>query len=114
MAVSKSRKTVRTISFEVRTTKPLSVGPQIFVSGNQKMLGSWRADALPLTRMGENAWSAQAQLPVGDVIEYKFTRGSWSTEAVGTDGVIPGNHEVRPGGDITVRHTIAAWKDQFD
>jgi|APTNR8051073442_1049403.scaffolds.fasta_scaffold00025_55 hypothetical protein len=114
MAVSKNRKTQRTVLFEVRTAKPLAVGQQVFVTGNQKMLGFWRADALPLTRMGENTWSGQAILPVTEAVEYKFTRGSWSTEAVGSDGVVPGNHELRAGGDITVRHTVAAWKDQFD
>ena len=114
MAVSKSRKTQRTVLFEVRTTKPLPVGQQVFVTGNQKMLGHWRADALPLTRMGENAWSGQAILPVGEAIEYKITRGSWDTEAAGADGTVPGNHVLRPGGDTTVRHAVAAWKDQFD
>ena len=114
MAVRKSRKTQRTVLFEVRTTKPLSVGQQVFISGNQKMLGHWRADALPLTRMGENFWSGQALLPVDESIEYKITRGSWATEAVGADGVAPANAELRPGGDTTVRHTVPAWKDMFD
>lgn len=114
MATSKNRKTQRTVLFEVRTAKPLPVGQQVFVTGNQKMLGHWRADALPLTRMGENAWSGQAILPVGETVEYKFTRGSWDTEAVNPQGVVPGNHELKPGGDLTVRHTVAAWKDQFD
>jgi hypothetical protein len=114
MAISKSRKTQRTVLFDIRTAKPLPVGQQVFISGNQKMLGHWRADALPLTRMGENAWSGQAILPVAEIIEYKVTRGSWDTEAVTADGVVPDNHELRPGGDVTVRHTIAAWNDQFD
>jgi hypothetical protein len=114
MATSKSRKTQRTVLFDIRTAKPLPVGQQIFVTGDQKMLGHWRADALPLTRMGENAWSGQAILPVSDSIEYKLTRGSWDTEAVEADGTVPGNFVLRPGGDTTLRHSIAAWKDQFD
>lgn len=114
MATSKVRKTQRNVLFEVRTAKPLPVGQQVFVTGNQKMLGNWRADALPLTRMGENAWSGQAILPVSEAIEYKFTRGSWDTEAAGADGTVPDNAILRPGGDATVRHAVAAWKDQFD
>ena len=114
MAKAKARKVQRTIVFDVRTTKPLPVGQQIFVSGNQKMLGHWRADALPLTRMGENAWAGQAILPVGEAIEYKLTRGSWGTEEAGADGTVPGNYEAKAGGDLTVRHTVVAWKDQFD
>ncbi len=114
MATSKNRKTQRTVLFEVRTAKPLPVGQQVFISGNQKMLGHWRADALPLTRMGENLWSGQALLPIGETIELKITRGSWDTEAVDAKGVVPGNLELRPGGDTTLRHTVVAWKDQFD
>jgi len=114
MANGKTRKTQRTVLFDIRTAKPLPVGQQIFVSGNQKMLGHWRPDALPLTRMGENAWSGQAILSVAETVEYKLTRGSWDTEAVEADGTIPGNFVLKSGGDTTVRHSVAAWRDQFD
>lgn len=114
MATSKVRKTQRTVQFEVKTTKPLPVGQQVFVAGNQRMLGNWRADGLPLTRMGENVWSGHAILSVADSIEFKITRGSWDTESVTEAGVVPGNQVIKPGGDTTLRLTVAAWRDQFD
>lgn len=112
MAAPKNRKTQRTVTFEVKTVKPLSVGQQIFITGDAKMLGHWRPDGLPLTRMGENVWSGHAIVPVTETVEYKITRGSWDTEALGEDGVVPGNHVLRPGGDVAARHVVTTWKDQ--
>lgn len=114
MASSKVRKTQRTVQFEVKTLKPLPVGQQVFVSGTQRVLGNWRPDGVPLTRMGENVWAGHAILPVADAIEFKVTRGSWATEAVDDQGVVPGNHVIKAGGDTTFRVTVAAWRDQFD
>ena len=42
------------------------------------------------------------------------TEGLLLFEAAGADGTVPDNAELRPGGDTTARHTVAAWKDQFD
>lgn len=112
MAAAKSRKTVRIVLFEVKTSRPLPIGQQVFICGSDKRLGNWRADGLPLTRMGENAWSGHAQLPVAEAVEYKITRGSWGTEALDEKGQIPGNHVLKPGGDITVRHSVASWLDE--
>lgn len=114
MSAAKSRKTVRTVLFEVKTSRPLPIGQQIFVSGSDRRLGNWRADGLPLTRMAENAWSGQAQLPVAEAVEYKITRGSWTTEAIDEAGQIPGNHVLKPGGDLTVRHVVPGWLDETD
>lgn len=110
MTEPKKRKTQRTVTFEVKTAKPLPVGQQVFIAGGAKVLGNWRADGLPLTRMGENVWSGYAILPVGDAVEYKITLGYWDGEALDEKGVTPGNFVLKPGGDITVRHLVTAWK----
>lgn len=114
MTAARIRKTTRTVTFEVKTAKPLPVGQQVFIAGAPKPLGAWRPDGLPLTRMGENQWAGHAILPVSDAIEYKITRGSWDTEAVNEDGLVPGNHELKPGGDVTARHAVVTWKDMLD
>lgn len=113
MAAPRTRKTQRTVQFEVKTLKPLPVGQQVFVTGNARMLGHWKADGLPLTRMGENAWAGHAILPVAEAVEFKVTRGLWDTEEVAADGAVPGNHVLKAGGDTTARVSVSAWKDQF-
>jgi hypothetical protein len=110
MAAPKQRKTQRTVTFEVKTARALPVGQQVFIAGGAKVLGHWRPDGLPLTRMGENAWSGYAILPVNETVEYKITRGDWDGEALNDTGLVPGNHVLKPGGDITVRHVVPAWK----
>lgn len=111
MAAPRQRKTQRTVTFEIRTTKPLPVGQQVFIAGGTKALGNWRPDGLPLTRMGENVWSGSAMLPVNDEVEYKITLGDWNSEALDDEGNIPNNFVLKPGGDVTVRHTVKAWKN---
>ncbi|MCZ7592039.1 MAG: hypothetical protein M5U15_07720 [Kiritimatiellae bacterium] len=110
MAAPKTRKTQRTATFEIKTVRPLKVGQQVFIAGGAKVLGNWRADGLPLTRMGENLWAGYAILPVTETVEYKITLGDWDSEALDENGITPGNFALKPGGDITLRHIVGTWK----
>jgi hypothetical protein len=112
MAVKKSRRTDRTVIFEIKTSTPLPVGQQVFVAGNQDMLGRWKPDGLPLTRMGENLWTGIAILSATDPVEYKITRGSWDSEEIAEDGNPPMNTVLKPGGDTTIRRTVYGWYDE--
>ncbi len=109
-AAPKQRKTQRTVTFEVKTTRPLNVGQQVFIAGGVNVLGNWRPDGLPLTRMGENAWSGYAILPVSETVEYKITLGDWASEALDETGITPGNFALKPGGDAVARHVVTTWK----
>ena len=112
MKIKRMRRPDRTVIFDVRTERPLSVGQQVFIAGNVEMLGSWAADGFPLTRMGENEWSGTAILPAAESVEYKITRGSWDGEEVMADGSPPANAILKPGGDSTVRKMVTGWKDE--
>ena len=111
MAAKSKRKAGRTVSFEIKTRKPLPIGEQVFVTGSVSMLGAWVPDGLPLTRMGDNVWFGSANVPSDAVIDYKVTRGSWHDEEVLEDGLAPPNATIRAGGDVTVRRTVFGWKD---
>ena len=113
MAEKKSRKKSRRITFEVRTARGLPIGEQVFVAGNQEMLGKWRPDGFPLTRMADLLWQGTATVPSDEAVEYKVTRGAWDTEEVTGTGIIPSDSKVKAGGDTVVRHTVAAWRDDF-
>ncbi len=101
----------RRITFQVRTDVPLPVGEQVFVTGNQALLGNWNPAGFPLTRLDDRIWSATAALPSGQKIEFKVTRGGWDTEAVRCDGSIPDNQVVEADGDQVVETHVAQWKD---
>lgn len=110
--MKKLRRPDRTVIFEIKTERPLRVGQQVFVAGGVEMLGHWRADGFPLTRMGENLWSGTAILPAGETVEFKVTRGSWDSEEVLADGTVPENSVLKSGSDTTVRKVVAGWKDE--
>lgn len=113
MAAKSTRKKSRRLTFEVRTSRPLPVGEQVFIAGNQEMLGKWRPDGFPLTRMADQAWHGTATVPADEGVEYKVTRGGWDTEEVTAAGIIPSDTKLKPGGDLVVRHAVAAWRDEF-
>ena len=102
----------RAVVFEVTTLKPLPVGQQVFIAGNQPMIGAWHPDGFPLTRMDDNTWAASAILPVGEPLEFKVTRGTWDTEAVAEDGSLLPNTTA----DITINPRVVAtvkrWHDE--
>lgn len=101
----------RHVRFEISTTVPLPIGEQIFITGNQESLGSWKPDGLPLTRMADNLWAGLALCDASQPLEYKITRGDWATEELAPDGSIPGNYHLEAGPDEVVRHTVECWKD---
>ncbi len=101
----------KSVSFEIETTVPLPVGEQIFLAGPGPVLGGWAPEGFPLTRVDDNLWTASVSLPSGAPVEFKITRGAWSSEEVLPGGRIPGNHAVHPFTQPVFRHRIFGWKD---
>lgn len=100
------------VSFEITTAYPLPVGQQVFISGNIDMLGNWEADGLPLTRMDDNVWTSRVPMPGGVDLEFKITKGSWSTEEIDEKGRPLKNNHVLPRGEAaSFKHTVLRWKD---
>lgn len=111
MAARKSRTTEKTVIFEITTVKPLRAGQQVFIAGNQTMLGAWRPDGLPLTRMDENTWVASAIINTTKPLEFKITRGTWETEAVNEDGSLQSNIEIDTSAKARIVATVKRWRD---
>jgi predicted alpha/beta superfamily hydrolase len=105
--------TLYRLTFEVETTKPLPVGEQIFVTGNQEALGNWKPDGLPLSRVEDTKWAASVRLPSGTKVEYKITRGEWAREALGKGGALPGNYTVTVTDDTVESREVTYWHDHF-
>lgn len=107
---ARSRGNEKIVLFEITTSRPLPVGQQVFIAGNQPMLGDWKPDGFPLTRMDENTWAATAIVDPRIPLEFKITRGAWETEAVGENGIIPTNTIVEAGRSRIVA-TVSRWRD---
>jgi hypothetical protein len=87
---------------------------KVYIAGNQPQLGNWQPDQVALQKQsGTNIWSAEFRFPPGQILEYKFTKGQWSVEAVNEDGTIPPNNILKVKEDTTLFTVIKYWKDAF-
>lgn len=95
----------------VQTAVSLGVGEQVFLTGSTAELGAWSPDSIPMTRMDENRWEAPLRLRSDQPVEFKITRGTWSTEAVDANGRVPGNRLLEPQEEGQMVVNVTAWKD---
>lgn len=92
----------------------LSDSARIFVAGNIAALGNWQPNKIQLEKKGNKVWSITLNVNKGDRLEYKFTKGSWATEALGNDSTVPQNNLITASRDTIVLATILNWRDNFD
>ncbi|MFA5803097.1 MAG: alpha/beta hydrolase-fold protein [Melioribacteraceae bacterium] len=87
---------------------------KIYVAGNIEELGGWKPDKVMLDYSGNKTWRKIFEIVKGTRLEYKFTKGSWATEALGSDSSIPQNTVLIANNDTTVLKTIFNWRDKFN
>ncbi len=92
------------ITFKVNTTDSNNV----YIVGNLPQIGNWNPAKVKLNNYGTNN-SLTIAFNKGDIIEYKFTRGSWQNEALDDDGNIPPNNTLTITHDTTISFTINNW-----
>jgi len=83
--------------------------PTVYLTGNIDELGPWDPDAVAMTGEGREH-RATIRVPAGQLLEYKFTLGSWEREAVSPSGVVLPNYTLDVHKDQSVRHEILAFK----
>lgn len=86
-------------------------GDTVYISGNHEKLGNWQAGIVELDDQHDKAWSTTLEFSKGTYLEYKFTLGTWSQEALTADGEIPDNSRLNVQGDETIRVRVPAWSD---
>lgn len=64
-----------------------------------------------LVRENDSVWSFSTGAPAGSVLEFKITRGTWDTEALYVDGVIPQNTVVQVVSDTVITLAPVTWND---
>lgn len=87
---------------------------KIFIAGNIEPLGFWKADKVQMKKISKEKWQIEFLANKNEQIEYKFTKGSWQTEALGNDLTIPRNNILIASKDTTVTKTIINWRDNFN
>lgn len=100
----------KTIVFEV-VTKDLDTSCSVYITGNLKELGSWNPSKAPMQKVSDNLWRKTFLLEKDSDVEFKFTLGSWSKEALDKDGHVPHNNILSVKNDTTIVFKIDKWKD---
>jgi predicted alpha/beta superfamily hydrolase len=66
----------------------------IYLAGSLPSVGSWKPDGLKLTRQDDGTYTTDVELPTGQALEFKITRGSWTTVEKNADGSDRPNRQV--------------------
>lgn len=98
------------VTFLVKTANVDSTS-KLFITGNQAQLSNWNPGRTDLKNIDTNRWSISINFTKGTEIEYKFTRGSWTTEPVDKWGNPFQNFILLIEGDTTVIHEFQYWKN---
>jgi predicted alpha/beta superfamily hydrolase len=101
------------INIEVESTN-LPAESVIYVTGNDEQLGNWQPDVTALVEVEKGKWTTSLSFPRGKKLEFKFTRGSWDTEALNDEGSVPANYAFEVRNDTSVLIEINLWADQVE
>lgn len=101
-----------TIHFAVTVPPETPRYQKLYLSGNVKELGAWRAEGLELKKSDDGRYTATIQLDGGVPVEYKVTRGSWNSVERGPAGAEMDNRKLNPTKTESVNVQVATWVDQ--
>lgn len=101
----------RSVTFRV-VAPSIMQGERVFIAGNQTRLGDWSPGGVALEEIAPKIFEVKVSFSAGTKLEYKFTKGSWETEAMYKKGVIPQNFELQVEKDTVVEYNISLWKDK--
>jgi serine phosphatase RsbU (regulator of sigma subunit) len=107
-----SSQSEKIVNFRV-IAKSLPENSIIYIAGNHSKLGQWDPDDVPLTMRPDSSWIATISFDYGTRLEFKFTRGSWPTEAVDEDGIEFPNLTLQVLQDTTISIDVPNWRDKY-
>ncbi len=109
--VSCGQKSDVSITFKV-VPKSIPAKSKIFISGNHEKLGNWNASAVPMIFKKDGSFSKKLSFEVGTHLEYKFTLGTWATEALDKTEKVPPNFILDVKTNATKTIFVNNWKTQ--
>jgi Starch binding domain len=100
-----------TVTFVVSV--PVNTPPSdvIYLSSNTT---NWSPNGVRMSPLTGNRWSAALALPAGSSLQYKYTRGSWSTDERNAAGIEIANRSlsvVKSGPAQAIKDTVTRWAD---
>lgn len=97
------------IEFYVSVPEVPGSDDDVFISGNLPALGAWKANGVQLRRVNAGLYATTLELPRGETLEFKVTRGSWETVEKGPLGEEIRNRTLALDKNRTERLAVASW-----
>jgi serine phosphatase RsbU (regulator of sigma subunit) len=86
---------------------------EVYITGNRTELSNWNPGRVEMHRQTDSSWTITLAFPSGTHLEYKFTRGSWVTEAVNENGIEYPSFSLDVKRDTLATYHIPFWRDNF-
>ena len=100
----------KTIFINARASN-LPKDSKVYITGNNDELGTWNF-MREMRKESNELWSYKVTANKGDTLRFKFTRGSWATEAVDSNGIEFPNFVYVVQKDTTLNYEFSKWRDQ--
>lgn len=100
----------KSVTFNV-ITRGVPENTSVFISGSHEQLGNWNAHDVPMDKIDDSTWSKTFKFNAGTYLEFKFTLGSWQTEALGDNGFPLNNYSFYIDQDTILNYYITRWKN---
>ena len=94
---------------EILVYSSLPQNQKVFISGSTPELGNWNPDKIALNKINDSTWSKTFNFNAGEIIEFKFTTGSWESEALDETGKIFSNNIIKVSNDTILIFNIEHW-----
>jgi predicted alpha/beta superfamily hydrolase len=107
-ACKQEKKTIR-VEF-ILETPTLNDTTPVFITGNHPSLGNWDPSLVKMMPAESGKRKLTLEFNKAQVLEYKYTLGSWDKEACDSSGKAPGNYMIKPYSDTTMMTKITNWK----
>jgi len=91
------------------SVKNINSSESVYIAGSNPKLGNWNPSIAKMTEVKPGLWTYSFELDKPGMLEFKFTKGSWSQEEANSDGTVPGNKVVKVQRDTTVSYDICCW-----
>lgn len=85
----------------------------VFVVGNNSQLGEWIPNKIALEKIDSVLWRKTFSFNKNEFLEFKFTKGDWSKEALSDDKTVPSNYKLTVTNDTILSFSIKYWKDEY-
>lgn len=88
-----------------------SESESIFITGNSYQLANWDPAIIKMERENDSTFTKSFLFKPNTHIEYKFTKGSWETEALNEKELAYKNFTLLALTDTIITYKIPKWKD---